>query len=197
VRPGDAVVVLAQGPIGLCATAGARLMGASLVVGVDGDENRLAGIPALPLDINPYRDAWGKHRPVAGAVLPSAGLYDVVFDETGAGRPFSFRLWVDDTKPPTVKMGRTTVAAGGVVAATAADAGAGVDPASVRAALDGVSVSARATGGKITVSIPTATSPGRHTLVLSVGDYQETKNMEDVPRILPNTRTVTARLTVR
>src|SRR5579859_4662529 len=40
-RIGDAVVVLAQGPIGLCATRGARLMGASLVIGVDGDENRL------------------------------------------------------------------------------------------------------------------------------------------------------------
>ena len=41
VRIGDAVVVFAQGPIGLCATAGARLMGAALVIGVDGDEGRL------------------------------------------------------------------------------------------------------------------------------------------------------------
>ncbi|MBS2025396.1 MAG: alcohol dehydrogenase catalytic domain-containing protein [Deltaproteobacteria bacterium] len=41
VRIGDAVVVFAQGPIGLCATVGARLMGASLVIGVDGDETRL------------------------------------------------------------------------------------------------------------------------------------------------------------
>jgi alcohol dehydrogenase len=41
VRIGDAVVVLAQGPIGLCATAGARMMGASLVIGVDGDGTRL------------------------------------------------------------------------------------------------------------------------------------------------------------
>jgi alcohol dehydrogenase len=41
VRIGDSVVVFAQGPIGLCATAGARLMGASLVIGVDGDETRL------------------------------------------------------------------------------------------------------------------------------------------------------------
>src|SRR5499427_9070235 len=41
VRIGDAVVVVAQGPIGLCATAGAKLMGASLVISVDGDENRL------------------------------------------------------------------------------------------------------------------------------------------------------------
>src|ERR1051326_8618033 len=38
VRIGDAVVIFAQGPIGLCATAGAKLMGASLVIGVDSDE---------------------------------------------------------------------------------------------------------------------------------------------------------------
>jgi threonine dehydrogenase-like Zn-dependent dehydrogenase len=41
VRIGDSVVVFAQGPIGLCATAGARLMGAALVIGVDADRNRL------------------------------------------------------------------------------------------------------------------------------------------------------------
>jgi threonine dehydrogenase-like Zn-dependent dehydrogenase len=35
VRIGDAVAVFAQGPIGLCATLGARLRGASLIVGVD------------------------------------------------------------------------------------------------------------------------------------------------------------------
>jgi alcohol dehydrogenase len=40
VRIGDSVVVFAQGPIGLCATAGAKLMGAALVIGVDGDPVR-------------------------------------------------------------------------------------------------------------------------------------------------------------
>src|ERR1044072_1272709 len=34
IRIGDSVVVFAQGPIGLCATAGAKLMGATLVIGV-------------------------------------------------------------------------------------------------------------------------------------------------------------------
>jgi len=38
---GDTVAVFAQGPIGLCATAGARLKGASLIVGVDAIEGRL------------------------------------------------------------------------------------------------------------------------------------------------------------
>jgi threonine dehydrogenase-like Zn-dependent dehydrogenase len=41
VKIGDSVVVMAQGPIGLCATIGAKLMGAALVIGVDGDDGRL------------------------------------------------------------------------------------------------------------------------------------------------------------
>jgi threonine dehydrogenase-like Zn-dependent dehydrogenase len=40
VRIGDSVVVFAQGPIGLCATAGAKLMGAAQVIGVEGDPGR-------------------------------------------------------------------------------------------------------------------------------------------------------------
>jgi alcohol dehydrogenase len=37
---GDSVVVFAQGPIGLCATAGAKLMGASFIIGVESDPVR-------------------------------------------------------------------------------------------------------------------------------------------------------------
>lgn len=42
IRIGDTVAVFAQGPIGLCATAGARLMGASTIIGVDRLPERLA-----------------------------------------------------------------------------------------------------------------------------------------------------------
>ena len=41
VRVGDAVAVFAQGPIGLCATLGARLRGAALIIGVDAVPERL------------------------------------------------------------------------------------------------------------------------------------------------------------
>lgn len=41
VRLGDTVAVFAQGPIGLCATAGARLMGATTIIGVDAVPARL------------------------------------------------------------------------------------------------------------------------------------------------------------
>jgi threonine dehydrogenase-like Zn-dependent dehydrogenase len=51
VRIGDTVVVFAQGPIGLCATAGARLMGATTVIGVDSDPVRLAMAKRMGADI--------------------------------------------------------------------------------------------------------------------------------------------------
>ena len=42
VRIGDMVAVFAQGPIGLCATAGAKLAGATTIIAVDGIAGRLA-----------------------------------------------------------------------------------------------------------------------------------------------------------
>jgi alcohol dehydrogenase len=41
IRIGDVVAVFAQGPIGLCATAGAKLCGASMIIGVDMLPDRL------------------------------------------------------------------------------------------------------------------------------------------------------------
>jgi threonine dehydrogenase-like Zn-dependent dehydrogenase len=41
VRVGDSVAIFAQGPIGLCATIGAKLRGASLIIGVDASPQRL------------------------------------------------------------------------------------------------------------------------------------------------------------
>jgi threonine dehydrogenase-like Zn-dependent dehydrogenase len=51
VRIGDTVVVFAQGPIGLCATAGAKLMGAAQLIGVEGDPNRAAMARRMGADI--------------------------------------------------------------------------------------------------------------------------------------------------
>ena len=51
VRIGDTVAVFAQGPIGLCATAGAKLSGASLVIGVDRLPARLEMARQMGADI--------------------------------------------------------------------------------------------------------------------------------------------------
>src|SRR5260221_3619253 len=50
IRIGDTVVVFALGPIGLCAVAGARLMGATTIIGVDAIAERLAMARSLGVD---------------------------------------------------------------------------------------------------------------------------------------------------
>lgn len=51
IQIGDTVAVFAQGPIGLCAAAGARLKGASKIIVVDALENRLKMSRAVGADI--------------------------------------------------------------------------------------------------------------------------------------------------
>ena len=51
IRIGDTVVVIAQGPIGLCATAGAKLRGATTIIAVDGNDERLAVAKKLGADV--------------------------------------------------------------------------------------------------------------------------------------------------
>ena len=51
IRIGDTVVIFAQGPIGLCATAGARLLGATTIIAVDGNEHRLGIARQMGADV--------------------------------------------------------------------------------------------------------------------------------------------------
>lgn len=51
VKIGDTVVVFAQGPIGLCATAGAKLRGATRIIAVDGINERLVISKRMGADI--------------------------------------------------------------------------------------------------------------------------------------------------
>jgi hypothetical protein len=151
-----------------------------------GDENHLVGYAGLPEAINPYFKSFGEERPVAGAILPLPGAYEVVFDTRSATPPgsFRFRFWMNDTKPPTLRVLSTR---NGAVVVSAIDAGSGVDPRSITATVDGRAVHAKLVGARITIR----TTPGRHSLALTVSDYQELKNMEDVAKIKPNTATLT------
>jgi threonine dehydrogenase-like Zn-dependent dehydrogenase len=51
IRIGDTVAIFAQGPIGLCATAGARLMGATTIIAVDGNDHRLEIARTMGADV--------------------------------------------------------------------------------------------------------------------------------------------------
>ena len=167
---------------------------------VAGDENRLVGYTALPLDLNPYRELYGAPLAAAAAIRPAPRLYDVVFDTPRGARPgaFTFRFWVDDTTPPQIGLRTRTVARGRPLVVSLSDRGAGVDPRSITALIDGVprAVAFPRQSSRALVSTR-GLRPGRHTLTFVAADYQEAKNMENVPAILPNTRTLRTVFRVR
>ena len=173
--------------LGVVVTAGRALPHITL----DGDENRLQGYPALPQDINPYRRTYGDPTRTAGLILPKPGVYDVVFDTRSAADagPFTFRYWIGDVTPPRLRIVSTHRG----IAVAATDAQSGIDPSSVSAALDGKPVAAAWRDGAFHVRA----AKGRHLLAISVADYQETKNMEDVAKILPNTAVLRTIVRVR
>ena len=167
-----------------------------LVIG--GDENRLIGNTGLPIDLNPYSN-YGRVEPVVGAVLPPPGTYDIVFDTPTGARPgaFTFRFWINDTTPPKVRLLTPSVTEKQSIRLALTDSGAGVDPVSIQATVDKISSDYHFKKGILTIP-PQRFDPGRHTLVVSVADYQETKNMEDVLNgATPNTRIVTTSFVVR
>lgn len=51
IRIGDTVAIFAQGPIGLCATAGARLQGATTIIVIDGIDGRLSLAKKMGADV--------------------------------------------------------------------------------------------------------------------------------------------------
>jgi Subtilase family len=157
------------------------------------NENLLAGYPALPININSYSPADYSLTPAAGVVLPAAGVYSAVFDSTrrAARGSFSFRFWIGDTTPPRIRFARLR---GRTATFSVRDGGSGVDPTSVRATVDGRPHAVSYARGVARVS---GLDSGRHSVTLRAADYQETKNMEDIGPILPNTRTLTAALTIR
>jgi subtilisin family serine protease len=156
-----------------------------------GDEDHLVGFSAVPGNINPYLSSYGQWRPVAAAVLPAPGYYDIVFDTRSASvaGPFTFRYWLNDTTPPRIKLVSAT-ATGITVSLT--DSGSGVDPESISVSLNGTARHFTYTGDQLV--IPAVA--GQYALSVTASDYQELKNMEDVGPILPNTATLKTTVTV-
>ncbi len=163
------------------------------------DENRLTGYAGLPVARNPYvKDGYWTDVLAAGALSPAPGLYSIVFDSATANTAggFTFRYWVNDVTPPALRLLTPSVRQGESAAIAVTDAGSGVSPDHVFAWIDGRVRGA--TFGRDVVRIGTAgLGPGTHRLRLQVSDYQETKNTENVARVLPNTRVLTATVTIR
>jgi threonine dehydrogenase-like Zn-dependent dehydrogenase len=92
IKIGDSVAVFAQGPIGLCAALGAKLMGAAVVIGVDGDDSRIATARKMGIDVVlDYRttDVIAEVRKLSGG-----GGVDVAIEALGTQATFENALRV-------------------------------------------------------------------------------------------------------
>lgn len=165
-----------------------------------GNEDRLAGFPALPIRINPYQPGYYGIEPVVGVFRPTPGRYDLLFDTPSrkTAGSFSFRFWIDDTAPPTVRLSTRVVPRGTPLDVLVADRGSGVEPTSLLAEVDGRfrPISYSPSRGLVRIGLA-GVAAGRHRLVFMVSDYQETKNTEDAHATLPNTRRLATTFVVR
>lgn len=89
VKIGDAAAVFAQGPIGLCAAIGAKLMGASTVIGVDSDSHRREMAMKMGVDI--VLDP-GSADVVAEIKKITGGGADVTIEALGTQQTFEAAL---------------------------------------------------------------------------------------------------------
>ena len=142
----------------------------------------------MPLRINPYQPGYYGIEPVVGVFRPTPGRYDLVFDTPSRRRAgtFTFRFWVNDTTPPSARLLTPAVSPGQRLRLLVGDRGSGVDPSSLLAEVDGSfrRILYRASSGVVQVALPRLQS-GRHRLVFSVADNQETKNTENEHLALP------------
>ena len=144
-----------------------------------------------------YLRTFGDLVLASGTILPAAGAYDVVFDSPSAARAGGVRV-------PLLAQRRGAAPRG---AARTQRAGGQPPPrACLRRRPASIGVAGRpdrrrgrrASFAAGEVRIATAgLRKGRHTLRLQISDYQESRNMENVGRILPSTRILQTTFTVR
>jgi subtilisin family serine protease len=163
----------------------------------DDDENRVVGYTGVPTAVNPYQGFY-RAAPVVGAVLPDPGTYEFVFDTPTGAKPgaFSFRFWVDDTSPPSIRLLDRRDTIGRPIRVAVRDSGSGVDPQSLHASVGGKSVRLVYRYGVLLLRTNGLRS-GSRAVIVTASDYQETKNMEDVGPVLPNTRVLHTTVTLR
>ena len=167
------------------------------------DENDVQGETGTPMNVNPLTFDYGLAIGAAGVMFPSLRRYYVAVDSTqdlftGRALRGSYRLryWVNDLKPPVVRLLTRRVAVGRpTLAIRAQDRGAGVDPYSLLIAYQGVAVAAAAydSSSGIAVYVLPNEAPrvprGRNLALIAASDFQESKNVTTFgPNVTPNTR---------
>jgi minor extracellular serine protease Vpr len=166
------------------------------------NERDVQGYAGTPVNVNQLMSDFSFDIGAAGASFPKVQRFYVSVDSgsddfTHRSLPGTYvlRSWVNDVRPPRIRLLTKRVAAGRpTIVARVTDKGAGVDPLSLVVAYRGVLVGAvlfDPTTGIAVFPLPrqAAKIPKGHTrAVLSAADYQESKNVNSVGSdILPNT----------
>jgi subtilisin family serine protease len=166
------------------------------------DENDVQGLAGTPVNTNSYMPGFLLDSRAAGTAFPRPGRYYVSiesgvdpFGRQGYDGPYVLRSWINDTKPPTVKLLTTRVSAGRpTIAFRATDTQSGIDPYSILLdaghLISGPTLFDQRTGIAI-IPVPRqaqALPAGRATIRLIASDNQEAKNVNsDSTDLLPNT----------
>jgi minor extracellular serine protease Vpr len=166
------------------------------------DEQDVQGYAGTPVNVNELMNDFGIDLGAAGASFPKIQRFYVTVDSgsdpfTGRSLPgrYVLRSWVNDVRPPKIRLVTNRVAQGRpTIVARVTDGGAGVDPLSLVIAYRSVLVGAALydpESGIAIFPIPKAAQTfraGRTHAVLTASDFQESKNVNGVgSNILPNT----------
>jgi len=180
------------------------------------DENDVTGYAGIPVAVNGLLPDFLYSIGTAGGVSLPAGRYYVSVDsghDLFTGRalagPYVLRSWVNDVKPPTVKLLTKAISSGRpTIAVKVTDAKSGVDPFALqlffgppkRVQQVGATTWDPATG-LATFSVPReapALEVGTQFMRVVAADYQESKNIDvEGPNPLPNTKFFGVRIQAR
>jgi minor extracellular serine protease Vpr len=180
------------------------------------DENDVTGYAGIPVNVNGLLPDFLYSIGASGGEFLPAGRYYVAVDsgrDPFTGRslagPYQLRSWVNDVKPPAVKLLTTAISSGRpTIAAKVVDAKSGVDPFSLqlffgppqRTEQVGATTYDPSTG-IATFSIPRDAQPlqvGAQFMRIVAADYQESKNIDvEGSNPMPNTKFLGIRVQAR
>jgi hypothetical protein len=170
------------------------------------DENDVLGYAGIPVNVNGLMPDFLFSIGASGGVFLPPGRYYVAVDsgrDPFTGRslaaPYTLRSWVNDVKPPVVRLLTSKLSAGRpTIVALVTDAKSGVDPLSLQLFFGnqlGSSVPATSfdpATGIATFSIPREANtlqPGPGFMRIVASDWQEAKNINtESMSPMPNTR---------
>ena len=175
------------------------------------DENSVQGYGGTPVNMNGYMPDFIFNVGATGAVLPAPGRYYIAVDSgkdpfTGhvLARHYVLHSWINDLKPPVVKVLTTRLAAGRPsIVVRVTDSQSGVDPLSLLLLYKTAQIGAfdfDPVTGIAVFEIPKdeiALDAGPAFMRVVASDFQETKNVSTPgDEAMPNTRFLGARFDV-